>query len=138
MGHGFAERHRNKFAQEVLSFQVTCSQPTNDLALLIISSVPTNVRRQHTVKLLDHYWDNLVKYAGQLGVDIENQLGYNRARLTEDYRRSQLLSLLLCIGSVDVAFGNPETEQRLIDVLLDLHKDGVLSSDIVRIHYLNV
>lgn len=122
----------------MFALQVTCSRPTNDLALLIVSSLPTSIRRQNTVQLLDKYWTWLVSYTSQLGVDIENQLGYNRARLSEDYRRSQLLALLLCIGSVDVALGDPQTEQRLIDVLLDLNKDGVLSPDIIRIHQLNV
>lgn len=41
------------------------------------------------------------------------------------YRKSQLLSFLLCIGSIDVALGHEETEQRLLDVLHDFHKDKI-------------
>lgn len=93
--------------------------------------MPTELRRQETQQLLDGYWTHLITYCRQLGVAVEEDLGYSRARLSEDYRRSQLLALLLCVGSVDVAFGNPITEQRILDVLKDLHKDGVLSADIV-------
>lgn len=45
------------------------------------------------------------------------------------YRKSQLLALLLCIGSVDVAIGNVDAEQRLLDVLRDFHSDGILTMD---------
>jgi hypothetical protein len=38
-------------------------------------------------------------------------------------RKSQLLSFLLCIGSIDVALGHDETEQRLLDVLQDFYED---------------
>lgn len=45
------------------------------------------------------------------------------------YRKSQLLALLLCIGSVDVAIGNADAEQRLLDVLQDFYTDGILTID---------
>lgn len=44
-------------------------------------------------------------------------------------RKSQLLSFLLCIGSIDVALGHPETEQRLLDVLQDFYKDKIFAFD---------
>lgn len=44
-------------------------------------------------------------------------------------RKSQLLALLLCIGSVDVAIGNADAEQRLLDVLQDFYTDGILTID---------
>lgn len=114
----------------VLDWQmVTYSRPTNDVALLVVSSLGTELRRQHSVALLDGYWTALTGAAARLGVDVEGGLGYGRERLAQDYRRSQLLALLLCIGSVDVALGDPLTEQRLLDVLQDLHADGVLTSD---------
>ncbi|XP_058791236.1 uncharacterized protein LOC131664281 [Phymastichus coffea] len=111
---------------------VTYSRPTNDVALLLVSSLPTELRRRHTANLLDGYWHTLNKSCASLGLDIANELQYTRSDLDRDYRRSQLLALLLCIGSVDVALGDPMTEQRLIDVLEDLHNDGVLDiKDIV-------
>lgn len=116
----------------ILDWQmVTYSRPTNDLALLLVSSVPSELRRKHTEELLDGYWSSLTDYCQRLGVDLERKHGYSRVDLGADYRRSQLLALLLCIGSVDVALGDPYTEQRLLDVLHDLNKDGVLNADVV-------
>lgn len=77
---------------------------------------------------MDKYWDVLRETSSSLGLDIPKELNYDRDNLDADYRRSQLLALLLCVGSVDVALGNPLTEQRLIDVLEDLHNDGVLAA----------
>ncbi|XP_066582499.1 uncharacterized protein [Prorops nasuta] len=113
----------------ILDWQmVTYSRPTNDIALLLISSVPTDLRRNHTCHLLDTYWEALNNTSTDLGVSIKD-LGYKREELDFDYRRSQLLALLLCIGSVDVALGDPLTEQRLLDVLQDLYNDGVLTDE---------
>ncbi|KAJ8970763.1 hypothetical protein NQ314_001033 [Rhamnusium bicolor] len=115
----------------VLDWQmVTYSRPTNDLALLLISSVPAELRRLHTDSLLDGYWDCLTSTCRKLGLDIECELGYDRKRLGEDYKRSQLLALLLCIGSVDLALGNAEMEERLLVLLQDLHADGLLNADL--------
>lgn len=114
----------------ILDWQmVTYSRPTNDIALLLVSSVPTELRRINTPGLLDKYWETLTTTCRSLGLDITEELGYTRHDLDRDYHRSQLLALLLCIGSVDVAFGDPLTEQRLIDVLEDFHRDGVLNVD---------
>ncbi|XP_034193532.2 putative oxidoreductase dhs-27 isoform X1 [Osmia lignaria lignaria] len=116
----------------ILDWQmVTYSRPTNDIALLLVSSLPTELRRKHTDTFLEIYWDALTSTCSRLGVDIPKDLGYTREELNKDYRRSQLLALLLCIGSVDVALGDPETEQRLIDVLKDLHNEGVLTDETV-------
>ncbi|XP_014485759.1 PREDICTED: uncharacterized protein LOC106750145 isoform X2 [Dinoponera quadriceps] len=110
---------------------VTYSRPTNDVALLILSSVSSTLRRKNINRLLDAYWAKLTFSSGYLGVNIEKDLGYTREDFNKDYRRSQLLALLLCIGSVDIALGNPKTEQRLIDVLEDLYKDGVLTDEAI-------
>lgn len=112
----------------ILDWQmVTYSRPTNDVALLLISSVPSELRRLHTENLLNTYWESLTTCTKKLGLNIEKDLGYSICNLKNDYHRSQLLALLLCIGSVDVALGDPLTEQRLLDVLQDLYEDGVLS-----------
>ncbi|XP_012062421.1 PREDICTED: uncharacterized protein LOC105625704 [Atta cephalotes] len=116
----------------ILDWQmVTYSRPTNDVALLLVSSVPTELRRKYTKTLLDKYWDKLNWTCLHLGLNIVKDLGYTRKDLDKDYRKSQLLALLLCIGSVDVALGNPLTEQRLIDVLEDLYNDGVLTDEAI-------
>lgn len=116
----------------ILDWQmVTFSRPTNDLALLLISSVPAELRRQHTETLLDGYWGHLTETCKKLRLDVETELEYDRKKLGHDYKRSQLLALLLCIGSIDVALGDPLTEERLLELLKDLHADGVLNQDIV-------
>lgn len=116
----------------ILDWQmVTYSRPTNDVALLLVSSVPTELRREHTETLLDTYWQKLNWTCSHLGLNIPKDLGYTREDLNKDYRKSQLLALLLCIGSVDVALGNPLTEQRLIDVLEDLYNDGILTDEAI-------
>ena len=112
-------------------FQVTCSQPTNDLALLIISSLTSKTRRENAGKLLECYWENFVENLKRLNVDANRDLNYGLGDLFADYKRSQLLALLLCIGSIDVALKDSDIEERLIDVLIDLHKDGILSPEFV-------
>lgn len=115
----------------ILDWQmVTFSRPTNDLALLLISSVSAELRRMHTESLLDGYWEALKSTCRQLKLDIEGDLDYDRNKLGLDYKRSQLLALLLCIGSIDVALGDPLTEDRLIELLRDLYADGILSQDV--------
>lgn len=115
----------------ILDWQmVTYSRPTNDLALLIISSVPAEIRRAHTESLLDKYWDTLIKSCSKLGLKVEEELDYDRQKLGEDFKRSKRLALLLCIGSVDVALGDPLTEERLLELLKDLQSEGLLSGDL--------
>lgn len=116
----------------ILDWQmVTYSRPTNDIALLMVSSLPTETRRAQQIGLLDLYWNELTSNCRRLGLDIEAELNYTRSDLGADFRRSQLLALLLCIGSVDVALGSPVTEQRLVDLLQDLHAEGILSTNII-------
>lgn len=116
----------------ILDWQmVTYSNPTNDLALLLISSVPAELRRLHSDTLLDTYWETLNRTCGKLNLEISAELGYDRKQLGKDYKRSQLLALLLCIGSVDVALGDPLTEERLLELLRDLHTEGLLNTDVV-------
>ncbi|XP_044756297.1 uncharacterized protein LOC123314910 [Coccinella septempunctata] len=117
----------------ILDWQmVTYSRATNDLALLLVSSVPAELRRLHTSKLLDNYWEILVSTCRRLGLDVETTLEYDRDQLERDYKHSQLLALLLCIGSVDLALGNAQMEERLLELLQDLHKDGLLTAEVVR------
>lgn len=128
----FKENENNGCACSILDWQmVTYSNPTNDLALLLISSVPAELRRLHTDSLLDTYWETLTRTCSKLTLEITTELGYDRDKLIEDYKKSQLLALLLCIGSIDVALGDPLTEERLLELLRDLEKDGVLNHDII-------
>lgn len=116
----------------ILDWQmVTYSRPTNDIALLIISSLPSDLRRQNTDHLLNKYWQAFTSFSLKLNVDIEGTFAYSRADLQEDYRKSQLLAILLCIGSVDVALGNASAEQRLMDVLKDLYAEQIFSQQTI-------
>ncbi|XP_066907772.1 uncharacterized protein [Halyomorpha halys] len=116
----------------ILDWQmVTYSRPTNDIALLMVSSLATETRRSQSTTLLDHYWAELTACCRRVSLDIEVELGYTRNDLSLDFRRSQLLALLLCIGSVDVALGNPVTEHRLVSLLQDLHSEGILSTEMI-------
>ncbi|XP_029733811.2 uncharacterized oxidoreductase dhs-27 [Aedes albopictus] len=114
----------------ILDWQmVTYSRPTNDLALLLISSIPSNIRRQHGARLLDLYYNLLKASCRKLDIDVEADLGYSRNKMELEYRQSELLALLLCIGSIDIAIGNPVAEQRLLDVLRDFNEEGILTLD---------
>jgi hypothetical protein len=111
----------------ILDWQmVAYSHPANDLALLIVSSLDAELRRGHAFELLDWYLASLERLSAPLGVSIE-ALGYTADMLHADFKRSQLLALLLCVGSVDVALGEPRTERRLMHVLRDLYEEGVLT-----------
>ncbi|KAK9884575.1 hypothetical protein WA026_007418 [Henosepilachna vigintioctopunctata] len=117
----------------ILDWQmVTYSRATNDLALLLISSVPAELRRLHTEKLLDAYWETMISSCRSLGLNVETTLEYDRKQLGEDFKRSQLLALLLCIGSVDLALGNAQMEERLLELLQDLHTEGLLCADVIK------
>lgn len=71
----------------VLDWQmITYSRPTNDIALLITSSLPSNVRRQNSSKLLDLYYNVLKTNCAKLDIDIEGDLQYSRNKMDCDFR----------------------------------------------------
>lgn len=71
----------------ILDWQmVTYSRPTNDLALLLISSIPSNIRRQHGGRLLDMYYNLLKSSCQKLDIDVEADLGYSRNKMELEYR----------------------------------------------------
>ena len=104
---------------------VTYSRPTNDIALLMVTSVSGSTRQSMTQHILDIYWSQLTQRAKALGVDIEAQLQYTKNDLKREYEESLLLAILLGIGSVDLAIGQEETERRLCQVLIDLSNDNI-------------
>jgi aminoglycoside/choline kinase family phosphotransferase len=65
---------------------ITYSSPTNDIALLITSSLPSQIRRQHTTKLLDLYYNLLKSNCHKISLDIEDDLQYSRNKLECDFR----------------------------------------------------
>jgi len=110
----------------VIDWQMaTYSRPTNDLALLLVTSVSGEVRRNETSVILDAYWASFCRTAANLGLDVEGQLNFNRRDLDVEYHQSLLLAVLLGIGSVDLAIGHEATEKRLCQVLVDLSDEKV-------------
>ena len=110
----------------IIDFQLAqVSTPTNDVALLLLSSLSSEVRRTRTAALLRHYWDQLTATARRFGVNLETEYEYSLERLEQDYRRSRKLALLLCAGSVDVTQSCRRREERLVALLTDMFAEGV-------------
>ncbi|KAK6626545.1 hypothetical protein RUM44_009018 [Polyplax serrata] len=80
------------------------------------------------------FWSNNLLFAREDCAVLDCQMVSNGKHNTELFmtmngfvalQSSKLLALLLCMGSTDMAVRNPSIEQRQVDVLLDLHEDGV-------------
>jgi hypothetical protein len=57
-------------------------------------------------------------------VDVE--LPFDYGVIENEFKKSQLLALLLVIGSIDLALDSPGTEQRLIQALRDMAKEDLI------------
>lgn len=62
------------------------NRPTNDLALLILSSLPSKIRRENTQMLLNHYYTMMKENLNKINIDIEVTLGYTKEKLLDDYK----------------------------------------------------
>lgn len=65
---------------------ITYSRPTNDIALLLISSLPSNVRRDNMLSLLDFYYQSLKSNLAKFDIHLERDFQYTRDKLSEDYK----------------------------------------------------
>lgn len=72
--------HNHLFNCMIIDFR-----PTNDIALLIISSLPSKIRRENTGKLLDLYYTTIKSNLNNFDINLEDDLGYTRAKMQEDY-----------------------------------------------------
>ncbi|XP_071451355.1 uncharacterized protein [Hetaerina americana] len=110
-------------------------RPTDDAALLLLSSLPSRLRRGRSRELLGLYWRSLLGHAKSLGISIGDEgrgsrggggaeVRYNLCDLAGDFRRSRVLALLLVVGSVDVALGDADAEERLLDLIEDVEEGG--------------
>lgn len=61
-------------------------RPTNDIALLIMSSLPSKIRRDNQQKLLDLYYTELKQNLAKISIDLEVTLHYSKEKLLEDYK----------------------------------------------------
>lgn len=69
-----------------LGFHVHVIRPTNDIALLIMSSLPSKIRRDNQQKLLDLYYTELKQNLAWISIDLEVTLHYSKEKLLEDYK----------------------------------------------------
>ena len=60
--------------------------------------------------------------ARQLQVEVP----FNYDCIQAEYKKSQLLALLLVIGSIDLALDSPPTEARLMQALRDMAKEELI------------
>lgn len=71
----------------ILDWQmITYSRPANDVALLMVSSLPSDIRRKNSEELLDIYYKSLKENCLKLGVDIEKELEFSREALEKDFK----------------------------------------------------
>ncbi|KAK4305624.1 hypothetical protein Pmani_022490, partial [Petrolisthes manimaculis] len=100
-------------------------RPAIDVALLVSTSLGSVERRKHGKELLETYWAALCSRLRKYG--LENELAkYTREDLERDYKSGLAMSALVVVGSVDIALGSPAREERVIALLSDLMKEGVI------------
>lgn len=61
-------------------------RPTNDLALLILSSLPSKIRRENTQQLLTLYYETMKENLSKMSIDLEVTLHYSKEKLFDDYK----------------------------------------------------
>jgi len=132
---------------QIVDWQMmTISRPTHDVALLLFTSLTPEVRQENTDRFLRYYWTVFqVKcttipfsysfYFSELilrliGIQdtarkLQVELPFDFACIETEFKKSQLLALLLVIGSIDLALDAEETEIRLINALRDIAKEGI-------------
>lgn len=107
----------------ILDWQMMAiSRPTHDVALLLFTSLTPETRSAHTESLLSHYWNVFQDTASKVGVELPFDFGV----IENEFKKSQLLALLLVIGSIDLALDSAGTEQRLIHALRDMAKGDLI------------
>ncbi|XP_048001228.1 uncharacterized protein LOC125237999 [Leguminivora glycinivorella] len=104
---------------------VSLGRPMDDVALLLLSSLTPELRREVGSELIEEYGERLEAECRRLGAGGSGVVV--RRALGADWPRAALRALLLCAGSVDVALGEPRAERRLLEAVRDLHAQGVLA-----------
>ncbi|MCL4133214.1 UNVERIFIED_CONTAM: hypothetical protein GTU68_051338 [Idotea baltica] len=100
-------------------------KPSVDLGMLITTSLTPQERREHEKEIVERYWSTFLRRLHQLGVK-EKDLNYSFDDLKSDLKDGKLFGALVMIGSVDIALGDPEREDRVLSLIKDLMKDGIL------------
>lgn len=72
----FSTGKNEKIECKILDWQmVTYSRGTNDVALLLLSSLPTDLRRRYTDRLLHVYLDSFTEHLKKFGLEVSNSHG---------------------------------------------------------------
>lgn len=103
---------------------VSLGRPMDDVALLVLSSLSPELRREYGEALITRYGERLEYECARFGAAASGKQA--RRSLQGDWPRAALRALLLCAGSVDVALGEPRAERRLLEAVRDLYAQGVL------------
>lgn len=101
-------------------------RPALDVSLMIWSSLTPSVRRQYGQVLRRDYWEALTARLAKFGIDL-GTLGYGREDFDADFRAADLVSGLIMLGSTDIAAGFPDREERHVEIIADLVREGIYS-----------
>ena len=106
---------------------VTYGKPAIDLALLLTTSLNTDVRRDSRKTLITTYWTEFKSHLAEMGRgDDQLVKDYELADLEVDLKSAEAMAALVMVGSVDLALGVPEREERVLSILRDYFQDKIL------------
>ena len=116
----------NKSLCKIVDWQmIMYGSPAVDLAMILSTSLKTDVRRNEQKEIISTYWKAFTNRVRQLGIK-EEELKYSLEELNEDVHQSQAYAALLVVGSVDIALGDPAREERVLSLLNDLIDSNIL------------
>jgi hypothetical protein len=107
----------------ILDWQMMAvSRPTHDVALLLFTSLTPDTRAKNLEAFLTTYWTAFQETAKKVGVEIP----FDYECIQSEYKKSQLLALLLVIGSIDLALDLEATEERLMEALRTMAEQEII------------
>lgn len=104
---------------------VTYGSPAIDLALLLTTSLSPDVRHDFKTPLLSVYWTEFKSHLSNFGCP-DLVMDYDLSDLTNELKRTEAMAALVMVGSVDLALGIPEREERVLSVLRDYFEQRIL------------
>ncbi|CAH1245446.1 Hypp7486 [Branchiostoma lanceolatum] len=108
----------------LVDWQCVCrAPPSNDLALLLLSSTDRSLRQQHTNDLLAHYHSVLTTTVQKCGLDFPP---YNLDMLCAEYHAERVSGLLQCVASYDCFVADQACMERLRDSVEELRESNLI------------
>ena len=104
---------------------VTYGSPAIDLALLFTTSLAADIRRDYRKTLVTTYWTELKHHLLELGAE-EALADCDVLDLEEDMKKTEAMAALVMVGSVDLALGVPQREDRVLNILKDFFEANIL------------